>query len=153
MLLILFKLGDRRYGLDSRQVVEVVPTLPVREVPGTPPSVVGIFECRGRVAPVIDLCLLTVGRPARDVLSSRYLLVQADESGERILALLAEQVIDTLSVDEKALRDPGLVPPDAPHLGKVIKDADGEMVQCVEVSELLTPEILALLRKREVAAT
>lgn len=153
MLLILFKLGDRRYGLDSQRVVEIVPAMPLREVPGTPPSVAGIFECRGHVAPVIDLCQLTVGRPARVLLSSRYILVHADDDGERLIALLAEHVTDTLNIAEDALQDAGLRPPDAPHLGKVVKDEQGEMIQCVDVAELLTPEVMAILdREKETTA-
>ncbi|MEM8549461.1 MAG: chemotaxis protein CheW [Verrucomicrobiota bacterium] len=149
MLIILFQLGDKRYGLDTSRVVEIVPMMPLREVPGTPPSVAGLMECRGRVIPVIDLCQLTVGRPAEPVLSTRTILVQAGEHHEQLIALMAEQVTDTLSVEEAELQDTGLRPPDAPHLGKVVKNEVGELVHCVEVDELLTPEIQALLKRGE----
>ncbi|MBC2594528.1 purine-binding chemotaxis protein CheW [Ruficoccus amylovorans] len=153
MLIILFQLGPRRYGLDSQRVVEIVPAMPVREVPGTPAAVKGIFEYRGKILPVIDLCQLTVGRPAEIFLSTRYLVVEANGGSGQLVALLAEKVTDTLTVDEAALLDPGLRPPEAPHLGRVLKDARGELVQCVEVEELITPEIRALLRQcKEVPA-
>jgi chemotaxis-related protein WspB len=149
MLIILFQLGQRRYGLDSQRVVEVVPAMPVCEVPGTPASVKGIFEYRGKILPVIDLCELTVGRPAEIFLSTRYLVVRADEAGGRLFALLAEKVTDTLNVPDDAWLDPGVRPPDAPHLGRLVKDEQGALVQCVEVEELITPELLTILKERQ----
>ena len=149
MLIILFQLGQRRYGLDSQRVVEIVPAMPVREVPGTPPAVKGIFEYRGKILPVLDLCQLTVGRPAEIFLSTRYLVVKADEASGHLMALLAEKVTDTMNMDDADWRDPGVVPPEAPHLGRVVKDGRGELVQCVEVEELVTPEIRAILKGRQ----
>ncbi|MGE9292924.1 MAG: chemotaxis protein CheW [Puniceicoccales bacterium] len=149
MLIILFTLGDKRYGLDSERVVEVVPAMPVREVPGTPEAVKGLFEYRGKVLPVIDLCTLTVGRPANVFLSTRYLVVKTGQSGERLMALLAEKVTDTLNVEDGAWLDPGLVPPGARHLGRLVRDAAGGLIQCVEVEELVTPEIRELLKERQ----
>ncbi len=148
MLIILFQLGERRYGLDSQRVVEVVPAMPVREVPGTPPAVKGLFEYRGKILPVIDLCELTVERPARIFLSTRYLVVEVDSEGHMI-ALLAEKVTDTLNVPDDAWLDPGLRPPGAAHLGRLIKDPSGELIQCVEVEELVTPEVRAILKQRQ----
>ena len=149
MLIILFQLGQRRYGLDSQRVVEVVPAMPVCEMPGTPPAIKGIFEYRGKILPVIDLCELTVGRPAEIFLSTRYLVVRADEAGGRLFALLAEKVTDTLNAPDDAWLDPGVRPPDAPHLGRLVKDEQGALVQCVEVEELITPELLAILKERQ----
>ncbi len=151
MLIILFKLGQRRYGLDSQRVVEIVPAMPVREVPGTPPAVKGIFEYRGKILPVIDLCQLTLGCPAEVFLSTRYIVVEADSEKGHLMALLAEKVTDTLTVADDAWLDPGLRPPDAPHLGRLVRDERGELVQCVEVEELITPDIRALLKQRQEA--
>jgi len=36
MLLVLFTLGEQRYGLDAAVVELIVPALPLRAVPGTP---------------------------------------------------------------------------------------------------------------------
>ena len=49
------RVGEERYALPSASVVEVVPSVALRPVPGTPPEVAGLLAYRGRVVPVVDL--------------------------------------------------------------------------------------------------
>jgi len=75
MLFILFKMGDERYALDSLQIAAVVPAVGVKEIPLAPAGVAGIIDYHGAPVPLIDLSQLALGRPARQRLGTRIILV------------------------------------------------------------------------------
>ena len=82
MLLLLFETSDGRYALDSQHIVEIIPLLLPKKIPGAPGYVSGIINYRGQPVPVFDLCALAGGAPCRLYYSSRIILVHyplADE--------------------------------------------------------------------------
>lgn len=143
--LLLFRIGDARYGLDLRRVSEVVPRATLRELPGAPDYVAGLLDHRGTPLPVIDLCRLSLGRPAADRLGTRIILVDHPAGGrESRLGLVAESVTDTVVHEREEFVAPGVDFPGGAHLGDVRPDADG-MLQLVDVDALLPPEVHDLL--------
>ncbi len=152
MLFLLFRLGNDRYAIAARQVAEVLPMLESKHIPQAPAAVRGAFDFRGQPVPLIDLTQLALGRPAREQLSTRIVLVDYPDGrgGMRLLGLLAEHVTETFQRNPEDFRDAGVEVPDAPWLGRVASDAGG-LVQWVEVSQLLTPELRALLFPAEAA--
>ena len=152
MLFLLFRLGQDRYAIEARQVAEVLPMLTVKQIPQAPPEVRGAFDFRGQPVPLIDLSQLALGRAARDHLSTRIVLVHYPDGrgGKRLLGLLAEHVTETLRRDPADFHDAGVELPDARWLGPVASDAGG-LVQWVQVDELLSAELRALLFPAEAA--
>jgi len=152
MLFLLFRLGQDRYAIEARQVAEVLPMLAVKEIPQAPPTVRGAFDFRGQPVPLIDLSQLALGRPARDQLSTRIVLVHCPDGrgGQRLLGLVAENVTETFRREASDFRDAGVDLPQARWLGPVASDAGG-LVQWVQVGELLSPELRALLFPAEAA--
>ena len=152
MLFLLFRLGEDRYAIEARQVAEVLPMLSVKQIPQAPASVRGAFDFRGQPVPLIDLSQLALGRPARDHLSTRIVLVHCPDGrgGTRLLGLVAEHVTETFRRQASDFRDAGVDLPEARWLGPVASDAGG-LVQWVQVDELLSPELRALLFPAEAA--
>ncbi|MCD6497348.1 MAG: purine-binding chemotaxis protein CheW [Deltaproteobacteria bacterium] len=50
-----FRVGPHRMAMDISQIKEIVPPLPVTEVPKTPAFIEGVIELRGAIIPVVDL--------------------------------------------------------------------------------------------------
>jgi len=162
MLFVHFQLGPHRYAVDARSVVEVLPLLELKPVPQAPRGLAGIFLYRGQPVPALDLCALTLNRPAREHLSTRILLVQhpgggqapAGEAarGERrsprldprpaardsvpLIGLIAERVAGTLQRDEKDFVNVGGDRVTAPFVGPVLMDAQG-IIQILDAQKLL----------------
>ena len=67
-------------NVEASQAVEVVPLLGLRRLPQAPPGVAGVLNYRGRPVPAIDLCALTMGRPSRELLSTRIIVLQHQEA-------------------------------------------------------------------------
>src|SRR5262249_51413941 len=127
MLFLLFQLGHDRYALEANRVVEVVPLLELKRVPQAPTGVAGIFNYRGQPVPAIDLSELTLGRPARECLSTRIIIVRHStaDGREHLLGLVAEHATEMLRKEPAAFVDPGVHVDSAPYLGPVLMDSKG----------------------------
>ncbi len=146
MLMLLFQLGDSRYAVPAREVVEVAPLVELEPLPGTPEWVAGLFNYRGRHVPVLDLCRLIGTRKCSDRLTSRMILVDFPLSGggRRTLGLLAEQVTETLPLDEEAFSGTGIALKDTPCIGEAAHTAQG-LIHRLSVAELLPADVQARL--------
>jgi chemotaxis-related protein WspB len=156
MLFLLFELGNDRYALDVRQIVEVLPLVEVKQIPRAPQAVTGLFAYRGALIPVIDLSQLTLGRPAARRLSTRIVLVHyPDDSGHpHLLGLIAEKATQAARHETSDFVASGVANPGASSLGPaapVINDARG-LLQWIDVRTLLPPSLRDLLFKEPMDA-
>lgn len=143
----MFHLGDQSFAIDAERVEIVIPALPLKPTPGAPEYIRGRFEYRGQIVPVIDLGQLIMKQPTKPGLSARYLLISYPKKhgGTALLGLWAERVTETLEVPDNFLSDGGVNPPDAKYLGRIFTTDDGEIVQCVEPTDILSAEVRDLL--------
>ncbi|MOA15011.1 CheW-like domain protein [compost metagenome] len=146
-LYLLFSLGRDRYALDVRDVAEVLPLCPLKQVPEAPAWVAGLHAHRGELLPVLDLNQLCFGRPVLRRTSTRLVLVDYCSGGSgprQRLGLLLEQTTQTRRLDPTAFRDYGLQQGDAAYLGPVLEEPDG-LLQLISVADLLPDSVRALL--------
>ncbi len=85
MLFLLCQIGDGRYSIDAKRVLEVLPFLNLMPVPQALPGLAGLFTYRGKPVPVVDLSCLLLGRPAQARLSTRLVLTRCDEDSQACL--------------------------------------------------------------------
>ena len=78
---VAFEVASERYGIEAVGVVEVVPSVPLRAVPGTVPGVAGLLRFRGGLVPVVDLGVLWAGRPSPTRMSSRIVVCELTGAG------------------------------------------------------------------------
>jgi chemotaxis-related protein WspB len=137
MLMLLFHIGNNLYAIESSRVIEVIPRVSYREVHHVPNYVAGVFNYRGVIVPVIDLCHLIRGKPSQAHLSTRVMIVSY--SGEnntlQYMGLMAEKVIKTVNKSANDFLKSGIKTNDARYLGDMIMDEKG-MIQNIDL-ELL----------------
>lgn len=140
MMLLLFRAGADRYGIEAARVVEVGPLVDLRPAPGTVPGFLGWCNFRGRVTPVVDLSQVMAGQAARPFLSTRLVFVDLPGPGGRPfrLGLAAEAVTETLQVAPGELQPAGIHLPGVPYLGGVVLDGEGKMIQVIEIEKVLS---------------
>jgi chemotaxis-related protein WspB len=151
---LVFQVGDERYALETRVLLEVVPAVPLREVPGATEALAGLLDYRGHVVPVVDLCRLLGRGPCPERLRNRIMVCDLVAAGaaapgapdaERFVGALAENVTRIANVDPVAdAAHPGPVAPGAPALGALVREG-GALLQFVRVGELVPAELRALL--------
>ena len=140
MLLLLFSAGGLLYAIESRHVVEVIPRVNLRPALHPSDQLAGMFNYRGAVLPVVDLCRWIHGTASGGQLSSRIIMVnggKGSEAGEQpCLGLLAEGVTDTLSRPLSAFQQSGLAGEVQSCLGGLHVEERG-MVQLLQLERLL----------------
>lgn len=138
MLFVLFQLGNHRYALEASRVVEVVPLLALNRFPSSPRGMAGLFIYHGQPVPALDLCELTLGRPARELLSTRILIVQHHKPGgdRQLIGLIAERATGTLRREEKEFVNAGANLAANTVPGPVLMDEQG-IIQILDAQKLL----------------
>jgi chemotaxis-related protein WspB len=160
MLLLTFTAGANRYAIDVVRIVELVPRVALRSIPRAPAFLAGLLGYRGKVVPVIDLCLLLDLAPCRDCLSTRIILVRdapdnhnqskpdRGDAGEDIgasqpdrvrpsdlLGLIAEHVSDLTYAQPEHVMPVPVSLPEAPYLSAVVQTDQG-IVQLIAVERV-----------------
>lgn len=96
--IVVFAIGDARYGVEITSVREIVSPEKVTMVPGAPAQVIGITSLRGRLMPVVCLasCLGIHEPPAKR--GGRIIVVERDKE---IVGLKVSSVTDVVSVSRE----------------------------------------------------
>ena len=150
MLMLLFQLGNSRYAVPAREVVEIASMVELEPLPKAPDYIAGLFNYRGLHVPVLDLCKLVGSHPCSQRITTRMILVDFPlaAGGTRTLALLAEHVTETLQINEQEFTDTGINIPDAPFVGKAAYTDQG-MVQKLSITDLVPPDVQSQLYPAE----
>ena len=153
MLFLMFRLGRDRYVLDVEQIEEVLPFVTPTVLAGAPHGVVGAINYHGGPVPLLDLSLLSLGRPSAAVLSTRIILIRypVGEGETRRLGLVAERVIETVSRDPADFVPSGVEAGMPAYLGPVAADARG-LIQLVRAEALLPPALRDILFRQLVTS-
>ncbi len=138
MLMLILSVGDDLYALDTSKVVEIIPRVILRKLHQVPDYVAGLFNYRGMIVPVIDLCQLIQNQPSRSYLSTRIIVVNyvGKDNIKRWLGLMAEKVTETLNQPNIDVVDTANLLNEAPYLGEMIMDEKG-MIQQIRLEYLL----------------
>jgi purine-binding chemotaxis protein CheW len=118
---LVFRVDGLHCGMDRTAVVEILPALAVRPLPGQPPFVAGAIDLRGTLLPVLDL-RVRFGRPPRPMELSDKLIVARFR--DRTLAVWVDAVEGLVPSDGRWAPAVGLLTGDRSVVG-VVRTADG----------------------------
>jgi chemotaxis signal transduction protein len=118
-----FRSGRERFCLSVLDVEEVVEWPGLTRVPLAPAFLMGIFNLRGSIVPVVDIAFSEGRRPD---LPPRHVVVAslqaAGEQDELRLGIAADEVIGTYSTSEPLLVEEA--PRDVPHCSGMLRHQD-----------------------------
>ncbi len=138
---VLLRCRGHGCAVPVEHAIETMRALPRTTVSGVPPWLLGISIVRGSPCPVVDLgCLLDGGRPTAP---PRYLVVRA---GAQRIALAVDAVTGVRHLDDSRLaRLPALLQPAREHGLDGVTVVDGELLEVLESSRILPPDLFVLL--------
>ena len=118
----IFRAGRERFCLQVLDVEEVVEWPSVTKLPLGPPFLMGIFNLRGSIVPVIDIAF-TEGRRADLPPKHCVVAITKGEDGEVIrIGIASDDVIGTYNTTEPLLVDEA--PRDVPHCCGMLRHDD-----------------------------
>jgi chemotaxis-related protein WspB len=141
VLFLIFQLGTDHYALEATDVVEVLPLVTTKQIPGATPGVAGVFSYHGQAVPAIDLAEMALGVPAQRRMSTRIIVTRyADQGESHLLGIIAEQATDTMRRFSTDFIETGVSADGTPYLGPVTRWKE-KIVQRVNVDRLLTDAV------------
>ena len=146
---LLVTVGGKRFALDASDVMEVLPVVAHRSAGIGPKWLLGLFNLRGRLLPLVDLSTLVDGSMTDVRLGSRIVVMRLEgdlfEGSSRPIGLLVPEVTDLARRDFSAVgAHEGFAFAGAPHLGPTLVDDEG-MLQLLRCRRLLEGD--AVLRE------
>ncbi len=118
-----FRAGRERFCLSVLEVEEVVDWPIVTRIPLAPVFLMGVFNLRGTIVPLVDIAFTEGRRPG---LLPKHVVVAAlkgDSHGDDLrVGIAADEVIGTFSATEDALLDQA--PKDVPHCRGMLRHED-----------------------------
>ena len=135
--LITFILGEEKYGLDILTVRELI-SYPegLTQIPGMPDYIVGMFNLRGLVIPVMDL-RKKFGMPSEELHEYSVIIIVQVET--KNIGLIVDSVADVIFVKEEDIQETSemAVHVDTKFIKGVAKTKD-EMVILMDIDHLLS---------------
>jgi purine-binding chemotaxis protein CheW len=119
----IFRAGRERFCFSVLDVEEVVEWPRLTRVPLAPPFLMGVFNLRGSIVPVVDIAF-TEGR--RPDLLPRHVVVASlkgeDDRDDLRIGIASDEVIGTYSTSEPLLVEEA--PRDVPHCCGMLRQGD-----------------------------
>jgi len=101
--LVTFHLEEDEFGVDIRNVREIVRVPDIKRVPNAPDYIEGVCNLRGQVLPIIDgRARLSLARKEQDI-NNRVLVVDADGTA---IGVIVDRVSEVLSVGAPDIEEP-----------------------------------------------
>ncbi|HEV3254173.1 MAG TPA: chemotaxis protein CheW [Candidatus Acidoferrales bacterium] len=118
-----FRAGRERFCLSVLDVEEVVDWPIVTRIPLAPPFLMGIFNLRGTIVPLVDIAITEGRRPG---LLPKNVVVAALSGGPQQddlrIGIAVDEVIGTYSATDESLLDQA--PQDVPHCRGMLRHDD-----------------------------
>jgi chemotaxis signal transduction protein len=118
-----FRAGRERFCFSVLDVEEVVEWPELTTIPLAPTSLMGIFNLRGTIVPVLDIAFTEGRRP--DLLPKHVVVASVVEEGERDklrVGIAADEVIGTFATSDPLLAEEA--PADVPHCSGIVRHED-----------------------------
>jgi len=120
--IVVFTLGDRRYGLPLSAVERIVRVVDVTSLPKVPDIVIGLVNVQGRVIPVINV-RRRFHLPEREIALNDQMVIA--RTTRRSLALVVDSVTGVLEYSEHEAVEAQDVLPELQYVEGVVKLDDG----------------------------
>jgi purine-binding chemotaxis protein CheW len=140
---ITFHLGEEVYGIEVKQVREILLINNILPVPGAPDYVLGITNIRGNVVTVLD-ARTRINLPAIDHTDSTRMIVL--ESDGDVAAIVVDNVVDIIDLPESSIDlNPKLkVNKDSKYINGVVTHSGG-LIIILNAERFITEEQLDMV--------
>ncbi|MBS0191811.1 MAG: chemotaxis protein CheW [Phycisphaerales bacterium] len=148
-LAVIWSCGGLLFSTATESVIEVLSPVSPTPAPGAPAWLLGLFDYRGKLIPLVRVSELLGRERAADRMSNRVLVVKADlgaDFRQCPVGLWVDHIVE-LERPDFGTAHPGFAVPGADFLGAVVQTKFGQ-VREVRAGNLFTAEQIELLAGR-----
>ena len=132
--LVGFVIGEEEYAVPILAIQEIIKPFPWTRVPQVPKYVVGVFNMRGAVIPLIDLRLKFGLSPKKQTDETRFIVMK---SGNEIAGFVIDRLTMAIRIKKKAIGPaPDTIHGDDTAIDGVGKQAD-KIITILKVNKLI----------------
>ncbi len=128
-----FIIGDEEYSVPILNVVEIIKPIEYTRVPGTPPYVLGVFNMRGNVYPLINLRLKFGMKAIKQDKDTRYLVMRQDDD---IAGFVIDKLTSAITLPHSAIEPAPLADANEGTISGIGKQ-DDRLITILNVDTLL----------------
>jgi purine-binding chemotaxis protein CheW len=123
--ILLVRLAGAQIGFSASSIREVLRSVTIAPLLGTPRIIEGAVNFRGRIVPVVNV-RERLSLPALANAPDQFLVIL--EARERLIAVRVDDVEDLVELDASELETPGSVSPVVERLAGIVATASGALV-------------------------
>lgn len=100
MQVVIFKLGDEQFAVETSKVQGINDTMKITEVPKAPQHIRGLINLRGNIISLLDInLLLNIAKTTEETQSNIIILKMEDEQ----VGITVDQVDEVLDIEENMI--------------------------------------------------
>jgi purine-binding chemotaxis protein CheW len=138
--IILFKLGEQKYGIEVLKVKEILTSPKITPLPNSAKFIRGLINVRGEVSPVIDLRLkFNISTTNLD----NFIVITVKTSDERMMGVVVDEVLNPENIDlSELISVPEISVSIKKEFLKGLAQVDLEMIAIMDIDKVLIKEEL-----------
>ncbi|MBQ5781626.1 MAG: chemotaxis protein CheW [Spirochaetaceae bacterium] len=103
--MVTFNLAGKEYGIDIMQVKEIVKSGRVTFVPNVPPFVIGVYNLRGEIIPIIDFRIFfNLGERSREKKEVENMIILTID--DQILGVVVDEIAKVVGIQKASIQPP-----------------------------------------------
>lgn len=132
MQIVVFKLGEEHFAVETERVQSINDTMGITKVPKAPSYIKGLINLRGSIKSLVDINLLLDVTPGTQQNNIIILTVKDEEIG-----IAVDEVEEVLDIDEKSIQKlDEEATKEQPYIKGILKYED-KLLTIIDIDKLL----------------
>ena len=133
MQIVVFKLGEEEYAIDTSKVQVINKMMDITTVPKAPEYIRGLINLRGSIVTVIDP-YIKLGIDAKDKTCENIIILETEDE---VIGILVDKVTEVIEIDTEGLKNISSSKEDDRDYIKGTINLNGNIITLIDVDVLL----------------
>lgn len=130
MQLVIFKLGEEYFAVDTDKILSINDMMPITKVPNAPNYIKGLINLRGSIKSLVDVNLLLNINSDKE--QDNIIILKVDDEE---LGITVDEVEEVIDIEEEKIQK--LETHNSESYIKGIIDLDGRLLTVIDIEKLI----------------
>lgn len=130
MQLVIFKLGEEYFAVDTDKILSINDMMPITKVPKSPNYIKGLINLRGSIKSLVDINLLLNIDSSKE--QDNIIILKVDDEE---LGITVDEVEEVIEIEEQKIQK--LETHNSEAYIKGIIDLDGKLLTVIDIEKLI----------------